>query len=564
MYCKYFDLNKKPFQIRSDNTLFWPGKGYLRALDLLKRGIDGQQSLLLLTGDIGTGKTTLLNTLIASRDSRTRYVKIDDPDFELHALFSSIAKPLGFESLYNYPKSPKDNGWVPSGSDASSGSGASSEPIKFSQAFRVYLKQAENNGYKVLFIVDECQRIPKRFLYEIVAWSAFGLSDVLTVILAGQLDALDPLEEFLGRSWADVLDLHVGLNPLTLEETRDYIEKRLEISGSRQSIFKTSAIKEIFKFSVGIPRTINIACDQALIQAFADDTKTVDAALFLEAVKPLKLPVPTSPRSEKTDASTLEHVPAKTSRHLVPIPGILLKPGKITAGVAVTMACIAAAFFFHPDRLNVDLSPRQTIQRYFTQGPEQPAEGEGASMVTASLTGSSQLNERRPENKTDKKNEVLTFPVKAKPANFSAYHSSEMASPNQTDPVSEVSDKSNIDDHKQLAVSAPFKAEHRPVQDNRLPTATITDDLKNITQIIRDMHLLESNRVASDQLNSETSLVASATQRTLQQKNATSGMSGVYGDGRKHIQESSGQEVEPGAVIDWLIESKGQTKKMTR
>jgi general secretion pathway protein A len=266
MYRQHFNLEKKPFQISSDNQFLWLGEKHAAALEVLKQGIAQHQGLLILTGDVGTGKTTLVNEIIHTLDTETRSVVISDPCFEMHHLFLTIAQALGFEDQYQAQKN-------------------------FSSEFASFLEIENAAGRKVLILVDEAQRIPEQFLKEIVSWSEFKLNRVLTVILAGQLEFQTVLGTILGQGWRDQIKTHAVLEPLNENETKTYINKRLEFSGSKRKIFLISAIHEIHVYSKGFPRTINIACDQALIAAFAKGMRLVDVPTFKEALGQLDLPI---------------------------------------------------------------------------------------------------------------------------------------------------------------------------------------------------------------------------------------------------------------------------------
>ena len=266
MYCQHFNLEKQPFQISSDNQFLWRGKKHASALKLLKQGIAQNQGLLVLTGDVGTGKTTLINEIIHTLDAETRSIVIDDPCFEMHHLFLTIARAFGFENQYQKEK-------------------------KFSVEFTSFLKSENAGGRKALVIVDEAQRIPERFLKEIIAWSEFRLNHVLTVILAGQLEFQNILGTNLGQGQQDHIKIHAFLEPLDENETKIYINQRLEFSGSKYKIFLISAIHEVHVYSKGFPRLINIACDQALIAAFAKGARLVDAPTFKQALGQLDLPI---------------------------------------------------------------------------------------------------------------------------------------------------------------------------------------------------------------------------------------------------------------------------------
>lgn len=317
MYYQYFNLEKKPFQINSDNEFLWLSKKHTVALDSLTRGMAKEQGLLVLTGDVGTGKTTLLNEIIHTLDRETLVVKISDPGFEMSHLFLTIAQTLGFEDHYQKGQ-------------------------KFSSAFIPFLKTAEAEGKNVIVIVDEAQRIPERFLKEIASWTKFGFNQVLTVILAGQLEFRNILRSTLGPAWQNCISVHAFLEPLDEKETKTYINKRLEMAGTTRKIFLISAISEIHIYSKGIPRMINTSCDQALITAFGKNIKIVDAPTAKQATGQLDLPT-IPPKKEKKD----HHPKSKTSCNNRP-----WFQEKTMAGLAVaTCLCILTGYLFNTQYL---------------------------------------------------------------------------------------------------------------------------------------------------------------------------------------------------------------------
>lgn len=332
MYCRHFHLHKKPFQISSDNDFLWLGKAHKTALALLKKGMEDEQSLLILTGDIGTGKTTLLNEIIQTLDTDIGYVRIEDPGLELHSLFQRIAQGFGFENK---------------------------RQEKFSDGFFSFLKETERAGRKVLVILDESQRIPGRFLMEMISWSQFHLPHVLTVILAGQLEMLEVFRRHLGREWPD--HVHASLRPLSLEESRAYIARRLEVAGATQRIFLPAAVEEIYTYAKGIPRLINIACDQALIQAFADDKTTIDTAAVQKAILPLELPGTVKAEDLPDPRKTRKKEEADRGRAMnFSDSDLPKKPGgrkKTAAVLAAACICIFAGYWFYKNPVLVGKKP---------------------------------------------------------------------------------------------------------------------------------------------------------------------------------------------------------------
>jgi len=264
MYRQFFNLEKKPFQITSDNTFLWLGKKHATVLNMLQRGIVESCGLMVLTGDIGTGKTTLINEL-HTMDGKVQMVRIPDPYFEIHHLYQIIAESLGFENKVRGKK--------------------------FSSVFLAVLKEAHRKGNKILFIVDEAQRIPERFLKQIISWSNMDVNPVLTILLVGQPELEEILKDNLGKAWQDEFDVFTRLEPLDEKETGLYISKRLEISGAAHEIFSKSSKHEAYCYSQGIPRLINISCDQAMLAAYSESKQQIDAQIFRSILPKLDLPV---------------------------------------------------------------------------------------------------------------------------------------------------------------------------------------------------------------------------------------------------------------------------------
>ncbi len=314
MYCQYFSLKKKPFQINSDNAFLWLGIKQEKALKVLKTGMAQNQGLLTLIGDVGTGKTTLINEIIHTLDNETLHVKIEDPYFETNQIYQVIALTLGFEHQ---------------------------DQEKFSSTFYAFLESI-NNTKKAVIIVDEAQRISQRLLKEIISWSKFGFNRTLTIILSGQLEFQDLIKTNQGLALHRHIKVNALLEPLNKQETKAYIERRLELAGTKRNIFLKTSIPAIHKFSKGIPRLINIACDQALIEAFVNNMKTVDGTTFQKAINPLALP---NVQSEKqlltTGGQSLENRSPQSIQRFVL---------KLFASL-VAAACICLAYLFYNEYL---------------------------------------------------------------------------------------------------------------------------------------------------------------------------------------------------------------------
>lgn len=320
MYCSHFNLKKKPFQLSSDNSFLWLGNTHAGALGFLKRGIDGPQRLLVLTGDIGTGKTTLIHELLHSLPRETAVAHITDPSIERHYFFLSIAQGLGFENVYQ-------------------------EGEEFAPVLTAFLDRRRQAREKCLIVIDEVHLIPERFLALLLSWSELAPDNTLTIILAGQLEFHGVMEKALGYSWQKQVDIHTMLSPLEEKQTREYILRRLELAGATQKIFTSGAFREVHSFSKGIPRRINIACDQAMIAAYAKDMQTVDGQTFQDAVGILKLPAPLPVSNPVSQAPQALHTGPLSRRR-----------GKALSGLAAAMllAVIAYTVYHRPPAPGVE------------------------------------------------------------------------------------------------------------------------------------------------------------------------------------------------------------------
>ena len=311
MYCTHFNLEKKPFQLSSDNSFLWLGNTHARALNLLKRGIDGPERLLILSGDIGTGKTTLIHELRHCLLQETAVAHITDPSIELHYLFLSIARALGFDGLYR-------------------------EGEEFGPVLSAFLNRLHQARKKCLIIIDEAHLIPEQFLALLPSWAKFAPDNTLTIILAGQLELHQVMEKTLGLSWEKQVDVHVMLSPLEEKQTLDSINRRLELAGATHRIFMPEAVREVHGYTKGIPRRINIACDQAMIAAYSKDMQTIDAQTFQDAVGILKLPQVPVPVSPPAPVPTTLGAALKSGWPARPLPSL---------AAAVFLAVIAYTFY---------------------------------------------------------------------------------------------------------------------------------------------------------------------------------------------------------------------------
>jgi general secretion pathway protein A len=267
MYTSFYNLKIKPFQISSDPDFLWLGEKHKEALAILKYGILDNKGFLLLTGDVGTGKTTLINSLIQSLSNDIIYASVSDPSLSKLDFFNYIAASFGIDQEF-------------------SSKGA------FLVGFRKFLLDAHKVNKKVLLIIDESQLLTQELLEEIRLLSNIEKTNtkLINIFFVGQNEFNEILNQDQNRAVRQRLTLNYNIDPLTPDETDEYIRHRLKVAGTVQSIFEPSAVQEIFMYSGGFPRRINIICDHALLSGYVKDKETINAGIVQECAKELKIP----------------------------------------------------------------------------------------------------------------------------------------------------------------------------------------------------------------------------------------------------------------------------------
>lgn len=266
MYLSYYNLESKPFQMSTDPGFLWLGEKHKEALATLKYAIVENKGILALTGDVGTGKTTLINALIQSLGDDTLAATIYDPSLGVLEFFNIISIAFNMGRTF-------------------AGKG------EFLIYFKRFLKEVRAQNKKVLLIIDEAQRISNELLEEIRLLS--NLEDeyvrLLNIFFVGQNEFIGILKEYKNRALRQRVTLRYHIEPLTLSETEAYTRHRLKIAGAKAHIFSSGAIQEIFSFSHGYPRLINIICDHALLSGYVRELLIITADIIKECKEELQI-----------------------------------------------------------------------------------------------------------------------------------------------------------------------------------------------------------------------------------------------------------------------------------
>lgn len=264
MHLEYWGLKKFPFENVPDPDFMYYSPEHEEALARLLYVVKENKGIVLLTGEIGSGKTML---------SRVLMQRLPDAKFDIGLMTNPILKPLDFlrEILHNLGLNPVGNS-------------PKSHLLKLLNE-----KMLENlrNDVATLLILDEAHLISKTTFEEIRLLLNFQLNDrfMLTIILLGQPELRDILKEI--KQLDQRIAIRYRLNPLNLDETLRYVDLRLKKAGSVNNIIDRQALDEIYAYSKGIPRLINNICDMSLMVGFISKAKVVDSGVVRDAIRDL-------------------------------------------------------------------------------------------------------------------------------------------------------------------------------------------------------------------------------------------------------------------------------------
>ncbi|MDA8164304.1 MAG: AAA family ATPase [Desulfobacteraceae bacterium] len=267
MYLDYYSLKHKPFQINTDPRFLWLGEKHREALATLKYGIRDNKGFLLLTGEIGTGKTTLINALLSSMEENVVVATMSDPALSRLEFFQYIATAFGIQE----PVASK---------------------VDFLLHFSRFLQQTADSGKKVLLIIDEAQRLTHELLEEIRLLSNIEnqQAKLLNIFFVGQTELNQVLEDPRNKALRQRISVNYHIPTLTEAEVGDYIRHRLLVAGSRRPLFTGDAVHQAHLFSAGFPRLVNIICDRALLTGYVEDLKQIKGKIVKECARELELP----------------------------------------------------------------------------------------------------------------------------------------------------------------------------------------------------------------------------------------------------------------------------------
>jgi general secretion pathway protein A len=263
MYTRFFGLSEKPFAITPDPRYLYLSERHAEALAHLLYGINESGGFIQLTGEVGTGKTTVVRTLLSRVPHHADVAVILNPRVTPVEFLLTICEELGIA----IDEADRDS------------------VKQMVDALNRRLLAAHAEGRRIIVIVDEAQNLSAETLEQVRLLTNLETptQKLLQIILIGQPELRDLLNRNDLRQLAQRITGRYHLSPLSRDETLGYVRHRLRVAGAAGEIFTPSALREVHRLSSGIPRVINVTCDRALLGAYTQETRKLTAALVRRA-----------------------------------------------------------------------------------------------------------------------------------------------------------------------------------------------------------------------------------------------------------------------------------------
>ncbi|MBI5462561.1 MAG: AAA family ATPase [Gammaproteobacteria bacterium] len=270
MYLNFFGLNEQPFQLTPDSHFLYLSDSHMRAKAYMDYTVWKRDGFVVITGEVGAGKTTLIHKLLGEVQDDVKLIRIFQTQLNEMEFLQAMLVELGFD-----PSKLKDSG-----------------KVELINLLNTYLLESYQCGKHVVLIVDEAQNLSPKVLEEIRLLSGLepDKEKILNVILVGQPELNDTLSRPDMEQLVQRIRLRFHVGALNQDETWGYITHRMTVAGAapESGIFDSEVLPLIYEYTGGIPRKINILCDTALICAFADTVKRIDTIVMQEAISELQ------------------------------------------------------------------------------------------------------------------------------------------------------------------------------------------------------------------------------------------------------------------------------------
>jgi general secretion pathway protein A len=369
LYTEFYNLAEKPFDLTHSSRYLYLGEGHKEALAMLTYGVIERKGFVLLTGEVGTGKTTILHALLADLDRSVQCVHLANPllspkEFMNYLTLSAFKNRIAFKSK-----------------------------AEFLLAFEAFLTRCSQQQKSFLLLVDEAHKLSYDLLEEIRLLSNMETAEekLINIFLVGQPELNKKLSDPKCRALLQRISIRYQIKPLSPEGTEEYIVRRLKVAGATKpdSLFPKAVRKAIHEYSKGYPRMINILSDNLLLLGYAREQRKLTPAMVRECFEDLKLeqPAPVESIEPEPVMAKSKSEPRDSSRNG------FLKWALI--GLLAILLGVAAFFYGEEIRARVE----KLVVSDPTPSVERPpiAEGGGGNKVVSSVAPSGSLEASLPD-----------------------------------------------------------------------------------------------------------------------------------------------------------------------
>jgi type II secretory pathway predicted ATPase ExeA len=266
MYCELFQLSETPFRLTPDPQFLFASKQHARAKAYMESTIWLADGFVVITGDIGSGKTTLIESFLAELPDDIVLAHISQTQLSPVEFLQALLVEFGFKPFRK-------------------------RKVELLSMIKDFMVEQYAAGRKILLVIDEAQNLSRQVLEEVRLLSGLELrkEKLLRIIIAGQPELSHKLDSPRLQQLTQRVRLRFHLGALSKRETHEYITHRLEVAGAKgRQIFEPAACDLVFRYAGGVPRLINVLCDTALLCAFAEERTVIDEGLVKAAVEELQ------------------------------------------------------------------------------------------------------------------------------------------------------------------------------------------------------------------------------------------------------------------------------------
>ena len=408
MYENYFGFGDLPFRVTPQPHFFYSNPVYREALATLRYGIEARKGFIVITGEVGTGKTTLLKLLMRSADSVIHTAFVFNPKLDFTGLLRFILKDFGIHPLSN-------------------------DKYILMEQLNDYLIQQLQMGHIVALLIDEAQQLSDGVLEELRLLSNFETEKekLIQIVLMGQPELEQRLNRPELRQLKQRVALHCRLAPLESPEIRQYIDLRLSTVGYEgNELFEAKVIDRIAFYSKGIPRLINVICDNALLIAYGASKRKVSDEIIEEVASDLQLTVPPEierpatsfniPKSPVDMSTDNKQAPSLgVQKRLAPLHAARDLTGLAIAFLLTFLAGGGSVLYFQPtkDNWTGGSQTRPEDQLAVTEA-RNPTSGKAPDLRSGNFTHLSNVQKATPQQSPaqDLRNDIAPVPRIDKPA----------------------------------------------------------------------------------------------------------------------------------------------------